>query len=365
MSVRRRTRTSPRPRGRLDRRTRSVVAAGAAVALLGTAALIGSGADRDADRSATQASGSGNSSASDGGSAGSAGVSGRSRYDASSTTVASSGKNDEQADGGGGDGSSGGGGSAAPRLAAGAPVDAKIIRTGSVEVALAKGKFDAASTRLNAIATGAAGFVSASETSALDDQPRGSFTLRVPAASFDTVLGQVGKIGDVQAVNTGSQDVTGEYTDVASRLKALQAEREQINLVLSRAETIPDILSVRDRLSVVQGEIEQLQGRQKVLDDQTSLSTLTVSLYEKGSPASVDTAPPVERSGFSKLGHDAADRFTDGGRSIALGLATMAPWLLLGLVLFVPTRALWRRTAPADGHHPTPPDGPPAATTAD
>ena len=218
---------------------------------------------------------------------------------------------------------------------------------------MADGTFDAATARLSTIATNAGGFVSASETSALDDEPRGSLTLRVPADQFDAVVGEVGEVGDVLAVNTNSQDVTGEYTDVASRLKALQAERDQINLVLGRAENIPDILSVRDRLAIVQGEIETLQGRQKVLDDQTSLSTLTVSLSEEGDE--VAATLPVERSGFSRLWHDSADRFTDGARSIALGLASMAPWLLLALVLFVPGRAIWRRTAPPRLGPPPPP----------
>jgi hypothetical protein len=85
-----------------------------------------------------------------------------------------------------------------------------------------------------------------------------------------------------------------------------------------------------------------------------------VALHEKGDEPAVLTSP-VERSGFSRLWHDAADRFTDGGRAIALGLATMAPWLLLGLVLFVPARALWRRTAPATTSAPTPSSGAPTA----
>lgn len=341
--------------GGLDRRARVMVAAGAAVALLGTAALIGSGGtDRSSvgtvSRDRTTPSG-----ASDGG-----GV--NSVESKSATRPASTGA----------PGAPGSGGAPAPELTAqedaaltspdraiGVAFDAKIIRTGTLELQVARGRFEAATTRLATIAANAGGFVSASETSALDDAPRGSLTLRVPAAKFDAVVGEVGKVGDVQALNTSSQDVSGEYTDVASRLKALQAEREQITLVLGRAETIPDILSVRDRLAVVQGEIEQLQGRQKVLDDQTSLSTLAVSLHEKGSPAAARTSP-VERSGFSKLWHDATDRFTDGGRSIALGLATMAPWLLLALALFLPARVLWRRSAPAEVHQPAPPAGPPS-----
>ena len=47
----------------------------------------------------------------------------------------------------------------------------------------------------------------------------------------------------------------------------------------------------------------------------------------------------------------------DGLRAIALGLATLAPWLLLALVLALPARALWRRLAPPapSGSGPTAP----------
>ncbi len=328
----RRTPTAQPRRNRLDHRSRTAVAVGAVAAVLVTAGLIGS-AGRSPDQSPQGTKSAFEAKA----------TSAASGAPALTATAATAGSIADSA------------GTARSTQKQVAPVtdpgrgtvEPKIIRTGSIEVEVARGKFDAASSRLTTIALGVRGFVSASEVSAIGNDPHGTITLRVPAARFDEVVTLVRKIGSVQAINTGSQDVTGEYTDVASRLTALQSEREQINLVLSRAETIPDILSVRDRLSAVQTEIEQLQGRQKVLDDQTSLSTLTVALAEKGSPAQTTTAPPADRTGFSKLWHDSTDRFTDGMRSIALGLATLAPWLLLGLVLLVPARALWRRTAPA------------------
>ncbi len=358
MSPRRHT-ISPRSRPGVggDRRVRVAVVAGAVVALLGIAAVVGQ--DGSSDRSSTQTSGSADRS-------GGAGELPRdaapSNFDAASEADAGGGETAADAPAMGDFGADAGGIQTASQALA--PLDAKIVRTGTVSVEVKKGGFDAATVRLSAIATGAGGFVSASEISALDDLPRGSVTLRVPVESFDEVVGDVSKMGDVIAVNTSSQDVSGEYTDLTSRLKALQSEREQITLVLGRAENIPDILAVRDRLSIVQGEIEQLQGRQNLLDDQTSLSTLTVSLSEVGDPAAA-AFTSADRTGFSKLWHDSVDRFTDGGRSIALGLATMAPWLLLGLVLFFPARLLWRRAAPlaTNTDSTTSSSGPPATVS--
>lgn len=357
MPALRRTRARrPRtPLGGLDRRGRLAVGAVAVAALLGTAAVIGGGTGGHDDRAVQTSSDVGSSG---GGSSGADAVVERAAAPTTAASVSADGDGVAAEEGAADSGAGGGAADEASFASAGAPAEAKIIRTGDLELEVGRGRFEAVTTRLGSIATAAGGFVSASETSALDDEPRGSLTLRVPAARFDEVVGQVGEEGDVQAVNTGSQDVTGEYTDVASRLKALQAERAQIDLVLGRAETIPDILSVRDRLSVVQAEIEQLQGRQQVLDDQTSLSTLTVSLHEAGDRTTASSVPE-ERSGVAKLWHDSAERFTDGGRSIALGLASMAPWLLLALVLALPARLIWRRAAPPIGE-PTP-----TATTTD
>lgn len=354
MSVRRPTRPPRRgssPRTGPDRRIRLALGAVAVVGLLGTAALIGGGG-RDGDqRDRATATTSADESAG-GGSAADSAVVGATEGAAAPADAATP---DRSGAGAGADGD------VALAAAPGAPAEARIIRTGDLELEVGRGRFEAVTTRLGTIATAAGGFVSASETSALDDAPRGTLTLRVPADRFDTVVGQVGEEGDVQAVNTGSQDVSGEYTDLTARLKALQAERDQIDLVLGRAETIPDILSVRDRLSVVQAEIELLQGRQQVLDDQTSLSTLTVSLHEAGDRVATASAEPA---GVSGLWHDASDRFTDGGRSIALGLASMAPWLLLGLVLLVPARVLWRRAAPSPTSGPSSADASPTDAAA-
>ncbi|CAN5666643.1 hypothetical protein BH10ACT1_BH10ACT1_21660 [soil metagenome] len=322
MSQRRPTRFHRRPSAPGSRptnpRKRLAAVAGAAIALVAVAALIGSGADdgRSGDRADRTRSVAGDSATSASKAAG-AGAGGSFAGDSApepSTTMAAA--MDAPADAALEQSSTGAeadaGGDVAAPLFAGAPADAKIIRTGSLQVEVAKGKFAEGSAGLTRIATGLGGFVSASEITSFEDDPSGTVTLRIPADQFDKAVAEVGKLGSVEALTTGSQDVTGEYTDVAARLKALTAEREQINLVLSRAESIPDILSVRDRLAAVQGEIEVAQGRQKVLDDQTSLSTLTVQLTEKGSPA------------------------TDV------------------------TRWAWRRLAPVDGTEPAPP-----ATVAD
>lgn len=239
---------------------------------------------------------------------------------------------------------SGGGQSGAGSGDLGPAAGPKVVRTGSVEVAVSRGRFGEASNRLRTLASGVGGFVSASQTTSLGRDPAGTITLRVPARSFDRVLANIAGLGMVRSSSTDSQDVTGEYSDVTARIRALEAERDQIGLVLAKAQSIPDILAVRDRLSTVQGELEQLRGRQQVLDDQTTLSTITVALSEKGSRANLPLDRP-ERRGLAKVWHDSVGRAGDGARAIALGFGAMFPWLLLAAILWLPARSLWRRLA--------------------
>ncbi len=210
---------------------------------------------------------------------------------------------------------------------------AKIVKTASLDLEVRKGAASSTFTRLTTLAAGSGGFVAQQQTSESGGSPSGTITIRVPSASFEQTLAEARKLGSVQSATTGGQDVTNEYTDIDGRLKSLTDEREQLQIVLSAAGNVPDILSVRDRLTAVQTEIEQLQGRKNVLDDQISLATLAVSVHEKG-----DTSTPIPSpgaTGFAKAWHDAAHGFNSSIQAIIAGSGRTAVVLLVGLVLFV------------------------------
>lgn len=238
-------------------------------------------------------------------------------------------------------------GAASGGAGTGPAVTPKVVKTGSLDLTVKAKTFTDAEARLRSIAEGAGGYVAGSSTSSSRGVPSGSLTLRVPADRFDAIVGQVGRLGEVTASESRSQDVTGEYTDLQSRLRAATAEREQILLVLGEARDVPQILQVRDRLDDLQAQIEEMQGRLKVLDDQTSLSTLTVSLRERGRPG---TAPgePAERTGMARAWHDAVDRFTGGVEAVVAGSGTVLFLVLLALVAWLIGRPIWRRLHPED-----------------
>lgn len=160
----------------------------------------------------------------------------------------------------------------------------KIIRTATISLVI--DDLDEALREVRAAALTTGGFVAESNivvTNAEDEQvarpETALITIRVPAEQFDDVMERLrtGARG-VDAEETGVNEVTAEYTDLESRLRNLEATETQYVTLLDRAQTIDEIITVQDKVNAVRGEIESVQGRLNLLDNQTDLATITVSL---------------------------------------------------------------------------------------
>lgn len=109
----------------------------------------------------------------------------------------------------------------------------------------------------------------------------GMITVRVPQENFQKFLNDTEsmakKVFD-RVVN--GEDVTEEYVDLESRLKSKRVVEERLLGFMKKAEKTEDLLKISNDLAKVQEEIEQLVGRMKFLENQSSFSTITVSLSE-------------------------------------------------------------------------------------
>src|SRR5574341_492885 len=165
-------------------------------------------------------------------------------------------------------------------------VDRKIVRSATLELSVEN--VSAAVQEIENIAVAGSGFVSGSSVfveaqpdDPTGDEPRrtqtGTITIRVPADAYPSIMTQLRALSkEVLSETSDASEVTEEYTDLQSRIRNLEATENQYLTLLTKAEQIPDILSVQDRLNQVRGEIEQAKGRLQVLDDLTALATITV-----------------------------------------------------------------------------------------
>jgi hypothetical protein len=204
-----------------------------------------------------------------------------------------------------------------------------------------------AETALRTLVGQLGGYVVKVETSGTDESMSSHVIFRVPADRFDQALSGVqGLAKKVLARTVGGDDVTEEFVDLESRLKNLEATRDRLQSFLDKAETVDDALKVNQSLSDLQGQIEQLKGRKKFLEQSASLSTISVTLSPL--PAIV---PIVGEAGWQPLGvaRDALRGLVSFGQGLAtlviVALVWAPVWLPIALFGLWLSRRLRRRVA--------------------
>lgn len=177
------------------------------------------------------------------------------------------------------------------------------------------------------------GFISASNISGAPGHPRtGRWTIRVPVERFVEFLAAVRQLGEVRSTNSTSDDVTAEYYDVEARIRNKQQEEERLLKLLADATgKLEEILAVERELSRVRGEIEQAQGRLRMLKDVTDLTTVTVSVTEIKDyvPEEAPTYLTRVRRAFGA----STTVLVDTAQALSLVAVALVPWLPLPLLL--------------------------------
>jgi hypothetical protein len=115
-----------------------------------------------------------------------------------------------------------------------------------------------------------------------NEEVSGSIKIRIPQKNFQAFLHDAERqAAEVLHRNITGQDVTEEYVDLESRLKSKRIVEERLITFMKGAVKTEDLLKISADLASVQEDIETIQGRMKFLENQTSLSTVNITLYEK------------------------------------------------------------------------------------
>ncbi len=122
------------------------------------------------------------------------------------------------------------------------------------------------------------GYIVESNTSAGEKgYESGMMVVRVPMEAFRAFLGEVRNLSKgTPHENIRGEDVTEEYVDLSSRLKAKQQVRDRLESFMAEAQRTEDLLKISADLANVQEEIEQIEGRLNFLKNQSDFSTVTI-----------------------------------------------------------------------------------------
>jgi hypothetical protein len=161
-----------------------------------------------------------------------------------------------------------------------------IIRTGEIEFEI--DSFDSAVATVTLLVNKLPGaFVATVNSEKLPNgKVRGSMVVRTPPEHLDTLVldlrKELGKTGELKGQRIGSQDITKQYTDTESRLKAARAmEARLLDIIKTGKGEIKDLLAAEKELGVWRTKIEEYEGEKRYFDNQVALSTLEIKLTEK------------------------------------------------------------------------------------
>ncbi len=135
--------------------------------------------------------------------------------------------------------------------------------------------------------------------------PEGEIKLRIPSERLDEALEMVK--ADVQEVKNESvwgEDVTDQYVDLQSRLKAKKAAEEKMVEILAQAKNTEDTLAVYAELQRIQSDIEVLTGQINYYEKSAAMSSVTIYVVAS------EKVKPIEIGGW-KLGETASESVQD------------------------------------------------------
>src|SRR5256885_2837380 len=221
-----------------------------------------------------------------------------------------------------------------------------VIRQAELAVSVSNGSFDWKLAQVRTLVESEGGYIAGTDAQANpasnpeESQIRtGVISFMVPAAHFDDTIDQLSKVGKVQSEHITGTDVSAQYVDLHARLANAQAQHAAMLALLGKAQNINDIIAVQNQIGQITAQIEQLKGQIKYLDDNTSYSSVAVTLTEAGAPAQ---APSSDSWGFATALSAAAHNFVATINYVVTAVGAVGPLVIVAGLGFL----LWRRRRP-------------------
>jgi hypothetical protein len=220
------------------------------------------------------------------------------------------------------------------------PEDRKLIRRG--EMTLEVPSVAAAMQRLLPIVVSAGGHTAnRSERQNEYGTRTASLTCRIPAERLDAAIESMKALGTLKTLTLTAEDITTAYFDASIRIDTQTALVRQLVALLQRpTNKLSDLLEIEREVARVREEIDRLQGRKRVWDNQVALSSIAITLQEP--------APVVAGSGGGFL-QTLTEAFGQSAENFVLAIAgiiaTLGSILPMGTVIGIAAWAFfrWRR----------------------
>lgn len=218
-----------------------------------------------------------------------------------------------------------------------AKANRKIIYTADVHLVVKE--FAEFERQITSLIGSHGGFAAERSTDRTHGNHRGGrWEIRVPVENYDRFLSGLSSLGFARSRSETSDDVTEAYVDLQARISnKRELEERIIEMLKERPGKLADLMEIERELSRVREEIERMEGRMRVLVDQTSLATVRLQVVEE-----TTYQPPAAPT----LGDRIANAWTGSIQaigSIGSGLVILAVGIAPWLVIVIPIAAIGYR----------------------
>lgn len=141
------------------------------------------------------------------------------------------------------------------------------------------------------------GYVSNEQYSNWEHTSSYNLTVRIPCDNFDGFVAEVeAGNGKIESKSVYINDVTAEYIDLETRLNTKRSYLERYKQLLKSAKSVQEIVSIEDKIRMLEEEIDSTVGRLKYLTNQVEYSTLHLQI--RHDDANFDPHHPDHGQGF-------------------------------------------------------------------
>lgn len=204
----------------------------------------------------------------------------------------------------------------------------KLIKTGNISFETTQ--LDDTRKMLDGLNTKFNAYVSNENEYQSEERKTRSLSLRIPSKNFDAYVSQLSQgVKHFDQKNISVEDVTSDFIDVAARIKTKKELEQRYISILSKANTVTEIMEIEREIGKLRADIESFESRLKYLKEQVSYSTLHIDFYQvTGS-----------RSNFWLKSLQSVQRGWNLMINVVFSILIFWPFLIvIGLIIF-----FWRR----------------------
>ena len=105
-------------------------------------------------------------------------------------------------------------------------------------------------------------------------------TIRIPVDHYTAFTEELSTVGQIIQKNQNTEDITGAYLDVESRISLLETQYKKLDAHLQKATKMSDIIELEEEMSKILNELEELRGTRRNYDNMVNYTTINVYLKE-------------------------------------------------------------------------------------